>query len=263
MPREDDTHVKVTGVRLPAPLLTGPQARNDWIRWKEDWQDYAIVQDLHSKPDAVQCSLFRMALGTDGKKLLRSQPMPKKPDGTPMDPNKLATLLETMKIAIVGEVNVTYELYVFQTRVQQKGEPFDEFLLALRELMKTCDFCEHMTDHMLKSQVIRGVREDATRERLLQERQLTLAKCVDMCRAAESASTQARDMASGTNADVNWVSRYGKPMSSSLDGSPMTAYRNRARTGLKRRNAVSVVDGMRCRRGCAQRLGRLVANVVS
>lgn len=210
MPREDDTHVKVTGVRLPAPLLTGPQARNDWIRWKEDWQDYAIVQDLHSKPDAVQCSLFRMALGTDGKKLLRSQPMPKKPDGTPMDPNKLATLLETMKIAIVGEVNVTYELYVFQTRVQQKGEPFDEFLLALRELMKTCDFCEHMTDHMLKSQVIRGVREDATRERLLQERQLTLAKCVDMCRAAESASTQARDMASGTNADVNWVSRYGK-----------------------------------------------------
>ena len=69
MPNTDGTVVKVTGVRLPDPLVTGPQVRNDWIRWKEDWEDYAVVQELDTKPHQVHCSLLRMALGTDGNEV--------------------------------------------------------------------------------------------------------------------------------------------------------------------------------------------------
>lgn len=60
----------------PSPLLVGANARKDWIRWKEDWTDYATVQDLASKSDAIQTSLFRISVGADGKKLLRNQPVP-------------------------------------------------------------------------------------------------------------------------------------------------------------------------------------------
>ena len=71
MPRDEDAVApRVTGVRPPAPLQTGAQARADWTGWKEDWDDYAIVQDVTNKPDSMQCSLFRIALGADGKKLL-------------------------------------------------------------------------------------------------------------------------------------------------------------------------------------------------
>ena len=98
-----------------------------------------------------------------------------------------------------------YERYVFRTSTQQKGETFDEFLLALREMQKTCDVCEHMADKFLKDQVIFGVRDDSVREKLLQERQLTLPKTIDMCRAAESASVQAKDMATASPTEVNRV----------------------------------------------------------
>ena len=123
-----------------------------------------------------------------------------------MDPEKLGTLILMVKTAVLGEVSDTYERYVFRTHTQQKGETFDEFLLTLREMQKTCDVCEHMADKFLRDQVIFGVRGDSVCEKLLQERQLTLPKTIDMCRAAESASVQAKDMATASPTEVNRVS---------------------------------------------------------
>ena len=116
----DCTVVKVTRERLPDPLVTGPQVCNDWIRRREDWEDYAIVQEVDTKPHQVQCALFRMALGTDGKKLLRNQPIPKKPSGESMDATKVPTLMEMLRRAVMGEVNETYELYVCFRHVPKK-----------------------------------------------------------------------------------------------------------------------------------------------
>ena len=69
-------------------------------------------------------------------------------------------------------------------------------------MQKTCDVCEHMADKFLKDQIIFGVRDDSVREKLLQERQLTLPKTIDMCRAAESASARAKDMATASPTEV-------------------------------------------------------------
>ena len=60
-----------------------------------------------------------------------------------------------------------------------------------------------MADKLLKDQVIFGVRDDSVREKLLQEGQLTLAKTIDMLRAAESPSAQAKDMTTASPAEVN------------------------------------------------------------
>ena len=116
-----------------------------------------------------------------------------------------------------------------------KGETFDEFLLTLREMQKTCDVCEHMADKFLKDQIIFGVRDDSVREKLLQERQLTLLKTIDMCRAAESASAQAKDMATASL----------QRSTGSLVGS--TATRNGRADEMphtmRRKSVVSVVNG--------------------
>ena len=57
-----------SGINPPAPLVLGSHAREDWIRWKEDWLDYAVIQDVASKPSNIQLALFHTALGTEGKK---------------------------------------------------------------------------------------------------------------------------------------------------------------------------------------------------
>ncbi len=131
-----------------------------------------------------------------------------------MNPNEVKTLLKMMEIAVSGEVNDTFERYVFRHRLQKEDESFDQYINELRELRKRCDFCSCMEDKLLKDQVITGIRNSVLRERLLQKRGLSLAKCLDMCRASESASSQAKEMAQAaapTTAEVNRIDKTQQP----------------------------------------------------
>jgi len=40
----------------------------------------------------------------------------------------------------IGAVNITYERYVLNKRVQENGERFDTFLCEVRRLAKSCKF---------------------------------------------------------------------------------------------------------------------------
>ena len=47
---------------------------------------------------------------------------------------------------------------------------------------------------MLKDRIVLGIQSQHTRKRLLQDRKLTLKKCIDMCRSAEAASSQLKNI---------------------------------------------------------------------
>ena len=196
----------VPGVKPPAPLQVGPEIKADWIRWKEDWSDYAQVQELNAKPYPTQVALFRIALGTEGKRLLRNQPVSqsRNGDGDLVNDNleRTGTLMKMMDSAVNGEINDTYERFVFTHRTQKRGETFDEYLTALKELRKTCNICDCMYDTLLKDQIINGITDSSLQEKLLQKRGLSLNKCIDACRAAESAAKQVKEM---SQSEVNRV----------------------------------------------------------
>ena len=61
----------------------------------------------------MQLALFRVTLGTKGNKLLQKQPITKDEGGILADEKQLKTLITTMKLAVVGEVNNSYEYPVF------------------------------------------------------------------------------------------------------------------------------------------------------
>ena len=48
---------------------------------------------------------------------------------------------------------------------------------------------------MIRDRIVVGIRDDATRRKLLQMRDLTLAKAVDICKASEAAGRQLKAMA--------------------------------------------------------------------
>lgn len=54
-------------------------------------------------------------------------------------------------------------------------ESFDDFLISLRELAKTCKFCsESCVQKSIRDQIIKGLNDGDTTEYLLQESNLTL-----------------------------------------------------------------------------------------
>ena len=83
----------------------------------------------------------------------------------------------------------------FRKRTQQPGESFDDFLVALRELAKTCKFCtEDCTQKNIRDQVIEGILNGDTTEELLKVRDLTLDDAIAKCRASEAAKKQRAEM---------------------------------------------------------------------
>ena len=107
---------------------------------------------------------------------------------------KIEHIITGFETFCVGAVNVTYERYRFNKCNQEVGEGFDTYLGEIRRLAKNCHF-EAVEESMLRDRIVVGLRDDATRRKLLQARNLTLKDAIDMCRASEVAGRQLKAMA--------------------------------------------------------------------
>ena len=105
--------------------------------------------------------------------------------------NKVLELWETY---CIGKTNIIYERYKFNNRSQEQSESIDAYLTALRVLAETCEFTE-LKDSLIRYRIVCGAKDNAVRQKLLQESGLTLKKCIDMCRAAEATAAQLKVMA--------------------------------------------------------------------
>jgi hypothetical protein len=88
-----------------------------------------------------------------------------------------------------GAINTVYERYVFYQRRQENGETFEAFLSDIRRLVKTCDFGT-VEDSAIRDRIVMGIRDDATRKRLLQTRNIDLKGAIDSCRASSGEDKQ-------------------------------------------------------------------------
>ena len=73
-------------------------------------------------------------------------------------------------------INKTVEHRNFHWWVQQPGESFNDFLITIRELVKTCKFCsDTFVQKSIHDQIIEGLTDGGTIDDLLQDVDLTLA----------------------------------------------------------------------------------------
>ena len=63
----------------------------------------------------------------------------------------------------------------------------------MRSLSDTCDFGA-LKDEIIRDRIVCGVRDSSLMKKLLQVPELTLERCIDMCRSAEATSTQLEAM---------------------------------------------------------------------
>jgi hypothetical protein len=109
------------------------------------------------------------------------------------DRTDIAKIIDAFQRFCVGEVNITYDRCVFNRRIQETGESFDAFLSDVRRLAKSCDFST-LEDSFIRDRIVVGVRDNATRRKMLQTRKLDLNTAIDICRASEVATRQLKMM---------------------------------------------------------------------
>ena len=120
-----------------------------------------------------------------------------------MDSNQVSTLMKMIEIVVVGEVNDSYEHFVFHSRAQKEGGSDEELITALRgtdQDMWTLRVWQY-------DRQIAEIPADIW-EKLLQERRLTLDKCLDMCRDVDIANKLAREVGDVAKTEMNAVSDH-------------------------------------------------------
>ena len=61
--------------------------------------------------------------------------------GLPEDRKKVDEVIAALKIHVAGSVKETVESRNFRERKQHTRESFDNYVIALRELIKACNYC--------------------------------------------------------------------------------------------------------------------------
>ena len=117
-------------------------------------------------------------------------------------------ILTSMQQYLRRQRNVIIDRRDFNTRTQQPGETFDEFLCALKETASFCDFCTSCIEDRLRDRLVVGVRDDGARRRMLETPELTLQSAADICRASENATASASAIREPVTSSLAKMSRY-------------------------------------------------------
>jgi len=115
-----------------------------------------------------------------------------------MDKQDITAIINTIKKYIDGHINESVECRNFRRHTQQPRESFDDFLPALHELVKPVTFVQtivHKRTYVC-DQLIEGILGSDTVEALLQVKDLTLDKAIQICQAQEAAKKQHANLTS-------------------------------------------------------------------
>jgi len=114
----------------------------------------------------------------------------------------MSAIITVIKCYIDGHINkLVYREDNLCHHFQQPGESFDNFLVSVHELAKTCSFCsEQCTQKSIRDQFIEGSLDGDVTEELLKHSNLTLDNTIAIGRAREPAKRQRNEIASTSRA---------------------------------------------------------------
>ncbi|XP_048249931.1 uncharacterized protein K02A2.6-like [Haliotis rufescens] len=189
----------------PRLELKGNLAQN-WKRWRQIWDSFEVMARIDANDHKYRLASFITYIGPEALDIYNGLPYESEEDKENMDTG--LTLMERHCLHGLGETNVIYERYIFNQRSQMEGESVDTYTNTLRTLAASCDF-KTLHDELIRDRIVCGLRDNATRRKLLQEPKLTLKRCIDICRATESTMAQVKAMSSAQE-DIHAVRKKSK-----------------------------------------------------
>jgi len=157
--------------------------------WKAQWTSYSTLSGLSGESDATQVQALTLCFLRETLTVVNNLGLSEE------DRNSATAIIAAIKRHVDGHINESMERRWLQRRVQQPGESFDDYLVSLWELAKTCNFCSAVcSQKSIRDQIIEGLVDGDTIEELLKQRDLTLDATITTCRAQEAAKKQCQDI---------------------------------------------------------------------
>ena len=115
--------------------------------------------------------------------------------------------IQTLDSLYLKPVNTIYARYVLASRKQESSESLDCFLQVLKGLSKACQFklpktAQEYEDEYVRDSFISGLSSPSIRQRLLEEKDLTLDQAYQKARSMEIAQLQSQSY-QGRSSQIN------------------------------------------------------------
>ena len=133
----------VSGIKPPSPLVFDNNITANWKLFKQKWSNYSVITNLNKQNNEYQVALLLHTIGDEALKIYNSFNFK-----TPDSKRTVAEIIKKLDDFAIGEINETYERFVFNSRNQQDNENFDTFLSAINNLSKICNFVVIVRTHV-------------------------------------------------------------------------------------------------------------------
>src|SRR5215469_4141684 len=187
-----------TQIPHPASLNFAGNVTNEWKRFRSQWQNYEIATDLVTETTDKRAAILLACIGSEAYELVQTFEL------SETDSRKVEKVIEAFDRHFVGQINVTYERYIFNRRIQETGETFNAFFSEIRKLVRSCEYST-LEESILRDRIVIGIKDDSTKKKLLQTRNLDLRQAIDICKSSELASKQLIDIVSRTDQEVQYI----------------------------------------------------------
>lgn len=159
-------------------------------RFKSQWRNYELATDVATESQEKRTAILLSCVGSDAYDVFQTMVFHYEANRSNVE-----AVIKAFYDYCIGETNITYERYTLNKRVQESSESFDNFLMELSRLVKSCEYGE-LEESILKDRIVIGIRDDGTRRKLIQIHKLDLAAAIDVCRASETAMRHLREIRS-------------------------------------------------------------------
>ena len=153
---------------------------SNWELFRQSWDNYELATSLIEKPEPQRVATLLSIIGYEALIVYNAF------DWSHDEQKTVQNVLQRFENYCMPKKNVTYERFVFLSRKQKQNENINDYIVALRNLVRNCEY-GNLTDSVVRDAIVMGTRNKKTQEILLRENNLTLDSCVNIVRAAERA----------------------------------------------------------------------------
>ena len=134
----------------------------DFEAWKTQWTSYMSLSGLTDEPAAIKVQALTLCFSRETLTIVNNLSL------TPEQKSDVNAIIAAIMRHIDDHINESMERHKLCRRIQQPGESFDDYLVSLRELARTCNFCsEECTAKNIRDQIIEDVNDGDTVSRII------------------------------------------------------------------------------------------------
>ena len=159
----DIVHLTNVTVLLPERLNPKGNLAQNWRTFRRRWESFEISSRMTRRSHEERAATLQQCLPEETLEVLDTLPFAEGEDR-----NDMAVVLCHMKVYCFSKTNVIYERYQITQRAQKQAEPFDDYLISLRSMIRACNYGATQ-DELLRDKIVHGIRDNDTRQKLLQE----------------------------------------------------------------------------------------------